>query len=162
MHQPTAAHRTMPFGTWLRVDNLTNGKTTEVRITDRGPFVEGRIIDLSRFAAERIALIRPGIAPVRLTVIKPPLGGVIERYGVQVAALAQEEDARKLRRQLEESFSPVAIFPHSDGPSTVHRVIAGQGTREAAAALRERLGLAGHRGQVVRLPQPALAGGSQP
>src|SRR6184192_587377 len=65
MEKMTAAHRTLPFNTWVRVYDLDNNKSTEVRIIDRGPFVEGRIIDLSHAAAKEIALIGPGIARVR-------------------------------------------------------------------------------------------------
>src|SRR5262245_47692786 len=64
MEQLTAAHRTLPFQTWVRVENLTNRKTVEVRITDRGPFVDGRIIDLSHAAAKSIDMIGPGTARV--------------------------------------------------------------------------------------------------
>jgi rare lipoprotein A len=72
MHALTAAHRTLPFNTWLEVTNLDNGKRVEVRVTDRGPFVSGRIIDLSMGAAEKIEMVRAGIVKVRLKVIKPP------------------------------------------------------------------------------------------
>ena len=68
MEKLTAAHRTLPFNTWVEVTNLTNGKKVRVRITDRGPFVGGRIIDLSRAAAREIEMIGPGIAPVRIEV----------------------------------------------------------------------------------------------
>lgn len=71
MEQLTAAHRTLPFQTWVEVTNLKNGKRVNVRINDRGPFVNGRIIDLSRAAAREIDMVRAGIAPVRLRVIKP-------------------------------------------------------------------------------------------
>src|SRR5437660_1250352 len=69
MEKLTAAHRTLPFGTWVRVYDLDNQKTADVRITDRGPFVEGRIIDLSKAAARELAIIGPGVARVRLEVI---------------------------------------------------------------------------------------------
>jgi rare lipoprotein A len=72
MNQRTAAHRTLPFGTWVEVTNLTNAKRVPVRITDRGPFVDGRIIDLSRAAATEIDMIGPGTARVRLKVIRAP------------------------------------------------------------------------------------------
>lgn len=62
----TAAHRTLPFGTRLRVTNISNGRSVVVRINDRGPYAHGRIIDLSRAAAERLEMVRRGIAPVRL------------------------------------------------------------------------------------------------
>jgi rare lipoprotein A len=72
MNQLTAAHKTLPFETWVRVKNLDNGMTVDVRIQDRGPFVAGRIIDLSRAAAEQINMIGPGIARVNLTIIRAP------------------------------------------------------------------------------------------
>ena len=69
MNQPTAAHRTLPFGSMVRVTNLDNGQQTEVRITDRGPFVEGRIIDLSFAAARSVDMVGAGIARVRLELL---------------------------------------------------------------------------------------------
>ncbi|MEQ1945577.1 MAG: septal ring lytic transglycosylase RlpA family protein [Bryobacteraceae bacterium] len=72
MEQLTAAHKKLPFQTWVEVTNLENGKSVDVRITDRGPFVNGRVIDLSHRAANDIDMIGPGIAKVRLKVIRPP------------------------------------------------------------------------------------------
>lgn len=72
MQQLTAAHRTLPFGTWLEVTNLQNQKSVDVRINDRGPFVDGRIIDLSLAAARAIDMAGPGLARVRLKVIAAP------------------------------------------------------------------------------------------
>jgi rare lipoprotein A len=74
MRALTAAHRTLPFNTWLEVTNLDNGKRVDVRINDRGPFVGGRIIDLSMGAADRIGMVGAGLAKVRLKVIEPPPG----------------------------------------------------------------------------------------
>ena len=71
MEKLTAAHRTLPFETWVEVTNLGNGKRVEVRINDRGPFVDGRIIDLSQAAARQIDMLRAGLARVRLRVIRP-------------------------------------------------------------------------------------------
>ena len=65
-HALTAAHRSLPFGTRVRVTNLSNDKSVVVRINDRGPFVRGRIIDVSRAAAERLDMLRAGVVPVRL------------------------------------------------------------------------------------------------
>jgi len=70
----TAAHRTLPFGTWVEVTNLNNAKRVSVRITDRGPFIDGRIIDLSRAAAKQIDMIGPGTARVHLKVVRSPAG----------------------------------------------------------------------------------------
>lgn len=66
----TAAHRTLPFGTKVKVTNLKTNKTVKVKITDRGPFVKGRVVDLSEAAARKLNYIEAGIAPVRLKVIK--------------------------------------------------------------------------------------------
>ncbi|GBL53483.1 rare lipoprotein A [Pseudomonas citronellolis] len=68
-HALTAAHRSLPFGTRLKVTNLDNGRSVVVRVNDRGPFGRGRIIDLSRAAAERLNMLRSGTAPVRLEAI---------------------------------------------------------------------------------------------
>ena len=72
MRQLTAAHRSLPFQTWVEVTNLSNGKQVDVRINDRGPFVKGRILDLSQAAARDIDMLRAGTARVRLKVIPPP------------------------------------------------------------------------------------------
>jgi rare lipoprotein A len=69
MHQLTAAHRTLPFGTVVRVTNTRNRRTVDLRITDRGPFIDGRVIDLSMAAAERLGFLRSGLAPVRIDIL---------------------------------------------------------------------------------------------
>ncbi|MBN1278486.1 MAG: septal ring lytic transglycosylase RlpA family protein [Chlorobium sp.] len=71
MNEMTAAHRTLPFGTWVRVTNLRNGKDVIVRINDRGPFIKGRVIDLSKQAAKEIGLMKAGTANVRVEAIDP-------------------------------------------------------------------------------------------
>src|SRR5271154_452765 len=73
MEQITAAHKTLPLGSWVRVTNLKNGKVVDVRITDRGPFIDGRVIDLSRAAARAIDVLDPGTAPVRVEVLQAGL-----------------------------------------------------------------------------------------
>ncbi|MEM9015780.1 MAG: septal ring lytic transglycosylase RlpA family protein [Verrucomicrobiota bacterium] len=72
--KPTAAHRTLPMGTWVKVTNLMNGKTARVRINDRGPFVEGRIIDVAIGVARKLEFVDRGIAPCRIEVL--PSGAV--------------------------------------------------------------------------------------
>lgn len=66
----TAAHRKLPFGTVVLVKNMNNGKSLKVRINDRGPFVRGRIIDVSRGAADRLGMVRDGVVPVRIEVVR--------------------------------------------------------------------------------------------
>src|SRR6266478_3501348 len=88
MEKMTAAHRTLPFGTWVRVKNLENDQTVDVRITDRGPFARGRILDLSHAAAVSIATIGPGTAKVKITVIAKPAAveTAVALFAVQVGA----------------------------------------------------------------------------
>ena len=70
MYKLTAAHKRLPFGTKVKVTNLQNGKSVVVRINDRGPFVKGRVIDLSKKAAQQIGLIQAGHAPVSIVILK--------------------------------------------------------------------------------------------
>lgn len=72
MNKLTAAHRTLPFGVWVEVENRKNKRRVDLRITDRGPFIDGRIIDVSKAAAESLDMIGPGIVPVRIKVIRVP------------------------------------------------------------------------------------------
>lgn len=68
-HAATCAHRTLDFGTLVRVRNLDNGRSATCRVTDRGPYVAGRVIDVSRAVARRLDMLEAGVAPVRLTII---------------------------------------------------------------------------------------------
>ncbi len=68
--QLTAAHKTLPFGTIVRVTNLQNARSVDVRINDRGPFVRGRIIDLSKGAAQQLRMISTGVIPVEVRVLR--------------------------------------------------------------------------------------------
>ncbi len=70
MNKMTAAHRKLPFGTKVRVTNLKNNKSVIVRINDRGPYKKSRIIDLSKKAAEKIGLVKGGVAPVKIEIVK--------------------------------------------------------------------------------------------
>jgi len=89
----TAAHRELPLGTVVDVTNIGNGETVRVRVNDRGPFVKGRIIDLSREAARRIGVIGPGVASVRLSVVSPGTipepPAVTGRWSVQAGSFAE-------------------------------------------------------------------------
>jgi rare lipoprotein A len=96
----TAAHRTMPFETMVRVTNLENSRSTVVRITDRGPFVKGRIIDLSLAAASELAMVGPGTALVQLDVLSNGHEPGPARYVVQVGAFRELRTAERLQQQL--------------------------------------------------------------
>ena len=120
MWQMTAAHRTLPFGTRVHVTNLDNGRSADVLINDRGPFVAGRILDLSRAAAEALGAIGPGVIPVRLEVRALGDGMPDEPcWEVQVGAFAHDENARRARATLEGMGYAVRFAPASGGLTRV-------------------------------------------
>jgi rare lipoprotein A len=161
MYKLTAAHRTLPFETMVRVTNLNNGKSTTVRITDRGPFVDNRIIDLSLAAAREIESIGPGIVPVRVEVLTPgidPTGGF---FTVQVGAFRDQANAQRLRDRLNLSYSPIFIQQYDSPDGTFYRVRVGKVSGEDAARqfgeqLRSREGFTP---LVVRLDETSPMGG---
>jgi len=132
MRQFTAAHRTLPFGAMVRVTNLANGMQTEVRINDRGPFVANRIIDLSQAAARAIAMVGTGTASVRLEVMSGP-DPTLGYFGVQVGAFLVQDNAERLKAQLQMRYSPVnlAVFDLPNG--RFYRVRVGRVPSEMAA-----------------------------
>lgn len=96
MAELTAAHRTLPFGTSVRVTNLGNGRSVAVTINDRGPFVEGRIIDLSHRAAQVLDAVSPGVIPVRLEVLAVGDGMPAARcWEVQVGAFGDPANVER-------------------------------------------------------------------
>ena len=159
MNKLTAAHRTLPFETVVRVTNLNNGKTTTVRITDRGPFVDNRIIVLSQAAAREIESISPGVVPVRLEV----LGNIDVRTGfftVQVGAFRERANAERLRQRLSASYSPIFIQQIEAAQNSFYRVRVGKISGEEAAQqyadqLRSKEGFTPF---VVRLDEAAPSG----
>lgn len=129
----TAAHKTLPFDTIVRVTNLDNGRQVTVRINDRGPYVQGRVIDLSRAAAREIQMIGPGTARVRIEVLKPggPMPDDLNReiFSVQVASFTDPEQARKRATELRGGWVQPA---RADG-QRVYRVMVGRyGNRDQA------------------------------
>jgi len=139
MEKMTAAHRTLPFETWVRVHNLDNGKTVDVRITDRGPFVDGRIIDLSHAAARSVEMIGPGTARVRLEILSLPAALAPARFAVQVGAFQHRENAERLRIQMENKYGVARLVQRSGNP-VLWRVLVGQESSTAgAAALAARI-----------------------
>ncbi|MGC8883843.1 MAG: septal ring lytic transglycosylase RlpA family protein [Bryobacteraceae bacterium] len=138
MEQLTAAHRTLPFGSIVEVKNLDNGRTVTVRINDRGPFAEGRIIDLSRAAARRIGLIGPGTALVRIQLLgyaDPEAARAPALYTIQAGAFADRRNAERFQQKLRRQYEPVDIVASTSSP-VVHRVYVGRfgDLREAEAA----------------------------
>lgn len=114
----TAAHLTLPLGTVVRVTNLATNQSVVVRITDRGPFVHGRIIDLSLAAAKAAGVYLPGVARVRVDAFAPANGNpdVAGRWCVQVGAFSREKDAVKLKDQLSRRYTTAKVIEFA-GPT---------------------------------------------
>lgn len=138
MYERTAAHRILPMGTYVRVRNLKNHKETIVRINDRGPFVRGRIIDLSYAAAKDIGIVGAGVAPVKIvalgkpvkyhrddeiyTAYKQPQSYYVGDFTIQVGAFRNKENAQKLRDKLSNKYQDVYITLFSKGTETFFMV----------------------------------------
>ena len=126
----SAAHKTLPFDTVVRVRNLDNGRDLEVRVNDRGPFVRGRIIDLSREAARQIGMIGPGTARVEIEILSvpgAPLRG--ERFAVQLGAYRDELEAMAALDAVRARVPDARLY-EGDG---WHRVLAGRFEKERKA-----------------------------
>ena len=140
MEKMTAAHKTLPFETWVRVRNLSNKKICEVRITDRGPFVDGRIVDLSRAAARSIGLIGPGTARVKLTVIKQPKGFVYpDFFFVQAGVFRDRSRAESLSRDLGRKYGYAKVFETADGAGKWRVLVGKEISMTAAKDLAKRV-----------------------
>lgn len=113
----TAAHRTLPMGSLIRVTNLSTGQTATMRVTDRGPFVPDRVLDLSVGAAKTIGVWRPGTAQVRIDVLEAPkpidTGG---RWCVQIGAFHSGHDADKLEEHLQKKYQTANVIEFT-GPT---------------------------------------------
>lgn len=116
----TAAHLTLPMGTMVRVTNLSTNQSAVVKITDRGPFVRGRIIDLSLAAAKATGVYRAGVAKVRVEAFAAPMRANLDpggRWCVQVGAFSHESDAVKLKQELLRRYTTAKVieFPGPTG-----------------------------------------------
>ncbi len=139
----TAAHKTLPFGTIVRVTNIENGQYVDVRINDRGPFVEGRIIDLSRAAAEKIGMTRSGVAYVSLDILSVPKILVT----IQVGAYSQESNAAAVRTQLTAAGFEAVIEPSGKG---IYRVVLKDLEKSEAEAVLSGIQAAGYPSAFIR------------
>jgi rare lipoprotein A len=132
MHGMTAAHKTLPLGTLVRVRNLQNQRTVELRINDRGPFVGSRVIDLSYEAARQLGVIGPGTAAVEVVAIGVLAGSPVDLYGgnftFQVGAFSSRESAEKLRAELNPRFGNAHIVEFDRGDRLFYRVRVGKST----------------------------------
>lgn len=150
MEALTAAHQTLPFDTVVEVRNLDNGRKVRVRINDRGPFVDNRIIDLSKAAAREIEMLGPGTAKVEILLLEPTvLLAESPRYTVQVGAFRDRDNAEDLLRKLENRFDGVQI----QSESGLHKVRIGLFARRSAAdELVRELASARYSAVVITLP----------
>jgi rare lipoprotein A len=155
MNKLTAAHRTLPFETVVRVTNERNGKSTVVRITDRGPFVNNRVIDLSYAAAREIESIGPGVVPVRLEVLSIGADPAAGFFTIQVGSFRDRANAERLRERLSPTYSPIYIKRYGADSGSFYRVNVGKVSGEEAAKefgeeLRSREGVSP---MVIRLDE---------
>ena len=139
MEKMTAAHRTLPFNTWVRVYDLDNNKTTEVRIIDRGPFIDGRIIDLSHAAAREIEMIGPGVARVRIEVIRAPAGVTPALFAVQVGAFRNKNNAEDLRKRMADRYGSARLLQRAENPDVWRVLVGSEPTEDAAGQLAARI-----------------------
>jgi rare lipoprotein A len=139
METMVAAHRTLPFQTMVRVHNLSNNKTVDVRIIDRGPFVANRIIDLSHAAARAIELIGPGVGNVELTILSTPASAAPAQFAVQVGAFRDRANADRMAQRMTTTYgSAKAVLRQGDPP--LWRVLAGhEPSPDAAETLARRI-----------------------
>jgi rare lipoprotein A len=139
METLVAAHRTLPFQTWVRVRNLANEKTVDVRIIDRGPFVDGRIIDLSHAAAQQIELIGPGVGQVELTILQAPANPEPAVFAVQVGVFRERANADRMEQKMVAAYGAATMVERPDSPP-IWRVLAGRETSpDAAETLARRI-----------------------
>ncbi len=127
MYAESAAHKTLPLGTIVRVKNLNNNREMEIRINDRGPFVAGRIIDLSYACAKKLDIVRPGTAPVEIVAIGMTDSSGINadtpdfyykgNFTIQVGAFRERANAERLRANLEKTYqnAHIQIFENVKG-----------------------------------------------
>jgi rare lipoprotein A len=141
----TAAHRTLPFGSIVRVTNHHNGNEVIVRINDRGPFVDGRVIDLSRAAADILGITAAGIAPVSLEVLHLQADTALRT--IQVGAYSERGNAQAVVRRLRDAGVDAVIETSSAG---INRVIIQGVTVEEIAEYEARLARLGYRNVLVR------------
>jgi len=152
MYAVTAAHKTLPLGTYVRVHNLENNRKIDVRINDRGPFVRGRIIDLSYTAAKDIGIVGPGTARVEIFSLGTPAttdGGSSRTYvqgdyfsgnfTYQVGAFVNRENAERKKRELEKRYKNAHITVFDRGDQIFYRVRVGKFTTLEDAIRHEEI-----------------------
>jgi rare lipoprotein A len=115
--QFTCAHRTLPLGSFVEVENLANGKRTVLRVNDRGPFIKGRVLDLSKRGAQELGFLGHGTSMIRLRSVDAmglpttldPVGNQDDPFVVQVASLSDPKNLETLTKELENTFGVVTL-----------------------------------------------------
>ena len=138
MYDLTAAHKLMPLGTIAKITNLENDQSVVVKINDRGPFIDGRIIDLSYSAATEIGMMEKGLSRVEIKVLK--WGKSLSDFTVQVGSFAVEENALRLKEKLNQKYRDAHIITYETNDKKYYRVRVGS-TKDIGKAerLAERL-----------------------
>jgi rare lipoprotein A len=145
----SAAHRTLPLGTVLSVTNLDNLKSIKVRINDRGPYVKGRVLELSLGAAKELGFAAQGTARVTIESLEPVKDHAV--YTVQAAVFAEEENAKTLKARLQRKYETVYIVSYESNVGKFHRVRVGAySSEEKAERIAAKLTLDGLEPVVVR------------
>jgi len=154
MYEISAAHKTLPFDTYVRVHNLSNGKKLDVRINDRGPFVRGRIIDLSYKAAQELGIVGPGTASVEVVAlgvaVKPkteikteksykPVDYYSGNFTFQVGAFIDGQNAEKLKAELDQKYKNAHIAKFDNGSEIFYRVRVGKFSTLEQARAQEKV-----------------------
>jgi rare lipoprotein A len=140
MFQLTCAHNSLPLGTMVMVTNMENGRSVELKVNDRGPFVKERIIDVSYAAARILGMWGRGTAYVKVEWVGSPLVERVERFHLQVGSFSEEARARDLAEQLKRNFENVFVATVETQTQKYHRVRIGPfETKEMAIPVAERL-----------------------
>jgi rare lipoprotein A len=136
----TAAHRTLPMGTIVRVTNLDTGQSAVVKITDRGPFVHGRTLDLSLAAAKQTGVYRAGVARVKIEVFsQPPSAATAGKWCVQVGAFTNPDNAIKLKDDLSHRYTTAKVIEFPGPTGHWVRVNTPQGDKSRATQIAESI-----------------------
>ncbi len=138
MYDLTAAHKLMPLGTVAKITNLDNDRSVVVKINDRGPFVDGRVIDLSYSAASEIDMVKEGVSKVEIKVLK--WGKSLSDFTVQIGSFVVEDNAQKLKAKLNWKYKDVHIITYETNDRKYYRVRVGS-TKDISKAeqIAERL-----------------------
>ncbi|MFC2156224.1 septal ring lytic transglycosylase RlpA family protein [Acidobacteriota bacterium] len=139
MHAMTAAHKSIPFNTKVRVTNLNNKKSIVVRINDRGPFVKGRIIDMSFAGAKALDMVGPGVVPVRVETLPHLSPKSTQRFVVQISSYIKISNARDLKRSLQKRYDNVAITTFRKDKQYFYRVRINAESQDDAKKILKRL-----------------------